>query len=89
VQQDRFVPRRVPFAEIEASSAIAPQRRVRVNHGPIRATEFNEVGLPRMLVGWEGPLPARAAPAVVASGAGSLPLLTVPRKRLTWPVGAD
>jgi hypothetical protein len=63
----RFVPRRVPYAEIEAISPIAAPRRVRILHGPIRTANL-QCGIARMFAGEEHTVPARAAHALAGSG---------------------
>ncbi len=65
--RSRFVPRKVPIDEIEAISPIAPPRRVRVLHGPVRAANLN-VGIARMFPGEQHTVSARAAHALVGSG---------------------
>lgn len=63
----RFVPRRVPVAEIEAISPIAPPRRVRILHGPVRTANL-QIGIARMFPGETYTVSARAAHALVGSG---------------------
>jgi hypothetical protein len=64
----RFKPRRVPVAEIEAISAIAPPRAIRVEHGPVKVSNLAPSGFARLLPGQEVRMPARAAAALVLSG---------------------
>lgn len=64
---ERFVPKRVPVAEIEAIGVMAPSRKVRILHGPCRTTNLN-VGISRMGVGEEHVLPAKAAFMLTYSG---------------------
>jgi hypothetical protein len=63
----RFTPKRVDPHEVERISAIAEPRRVRLLHGPVKASNLN-VGIARMRAGEEHVVPARAAYALVASG---------------------
>jgi hypothetical protein len=65
--RQRFTPRRVPVAEIEAISPIAAPRRVHILHGPVRTANLN-VGIPRMHPGEQHIINARAAHALVGSG---------------------
>lgn len=64
----RFTPRRVPYAEIVAISAIAPPRAVRILHGPVKTSNLHGVGIARMFEGERHIVPARAAYALVHSG---------------------
>jgi hypothetical protein len=63
----RFRPRRVSVDEIEAISPIAPPRKVRIVHGPVRAANLN-IGIARMFPGEQHTVSARAAHALTASG---------------------
>jgi hypothetical protein len=63
----RFVPHRVPVAEVEAISVSAPPRPIRVQHGPVRTAVLN-VGIARMFAGEVHILPAKAAHILVRSG---------------------
>ena len=67
--QQRFVPHRVSVSEIEAISAIAPPRRVKINFGPVRTAHLN-AGIARMHAGETHIVNARAAYALVHSGIG-------------------
>jgi hypothetical protein len=64
---ERFRPKRVPIAEVEAISAIAPPRAIRVLHGPVRTANLN-TGIARMFAGEEHIVSARAAHTLVESG---------------------
>jgi hypothetical protein len=66
----RFVPKRVDPREVEAISAVAGPRRVRIDFGPVKTSSLN-VGIARMRAGEEHVVPARAAFALVASGIAS------------------
>jgi hypothetical protein len=63
----RFVPRRVPIAQIEAISPIAETQRVRILHGPVRTSNL-QIGIARMFAGEVHTVSARAAFALVNSG---------------------
>jgi hypothetical protein len=63
----RFTPRKVSMDEVEAISPLAEPRRVKILHGPVRASNLN-FGIERMFEGEEHIVPARAAHALVASG---------------------
>ena len=65
----RFRVRRVPLSDIEQIGGLAPPRRVRILHGPVRTANLN-IGIARMFVGEEHIVPARAGYALVASGVG-------------------
>lgn len=67
LERARFRPRKIALSEIEAISAIAAPRRVKILHGPVRVAEFN-CGIARMFPGEVHTVPARAAYALVASG---------------------
>jgi hypothetical protein len=54
-------------SEIEAISAIAPPRTVKILHGPVRTANL-QIGIARMLVGEVHVVPPRAAHCLVASG---------------------
>ncbi len=64
---ERFKPRRVSVDDIEAISPIAPPRRVRILHGPVRTANLN-IGIARMFPGETPMVSARAAHALVTSG---------------------
>ena len=64
---ERFKPRRVNVDDIEAISPIATPRRVRILHGPVRASNLN-TGYARFFPGETHTVSARAAHALVTSG---------------------
>jgi hypothetical protein len=65
----KFVPRRVSQDELQAISPLAPMRTVKVLHGPLRMLGLLP-GYSRVQEGAVMTMPARAAYAVVHSGAG-------------------
>ncbi len=73
----RFTPRRVPVSEIEAISPIAPTRKVKILHGPVRTAHL-QIGIARMFPGETYTVSARATHAHSAHSVPSSSTCTQP-----------